>query len=56
MKNILKKLLILQTELKCRKDKSAQNYKYRSAEDILENLKPLLSSTDTTIIMSDDIE
>lgn len=56
MKNILKKLLILQTELKCRKDKKAEKYKYRSAEDILENLKPLLSSTDTTIIMSDDIE
>ena len=56
MKNILKKLLILQTELKCRKDKKAEKYKYRSAEDILENLKPLMVETNTTLLMSDDIE
>ena len=56
MKNILKKLLKLQTELKCRKDKKAQNYKYRSAEDILENLKPLMSEVKVTLIMSDDVE
>lgn len=56
MKNVLKKLIAIQTELKCRKDKKAQNYKYRSAEDILENLKPILASTNCTIIISDDVE
>lgn len=56
MKNILKKLIMIQQELKCRKDKQAQNYKYRSAEDILENLKPILSTVDCTLLISDDVE
>ena len=56
MKNVLKKLLSVQSELKCRKDKKATNYKYRSAEDILENLKPILASVDCTILISDDVE
>jgi hypothetical protein len=56
MKNILKKLIMIQQELKCRKDKQAQNYKYRSAEDILENLKPILSAVDCTLLISDDVE
>jgi hypothetical protein len=42
MKNVLKKLLAVQMELKCKKDKKAKNYSYRSAEDILESLKPIL--------------
>ena len=56
MRNVLKKLLSVQSELKCRKDKKATNYKYRSAEDILENLKPILASVDCTILISDDVE
>lgn len=55
MKNILKKLLVIQWELKCRKDKQANSYKYRSAEDILENLKPILEQTETTLIMKDEV-
>lgn len=55
MKNILKKLLMIQWELKCRKDKQASSYKYRSAEDILENLKPILEQTETTLIMKDEV-
>ena len=47
---------MIQQELKCRKDKQAQNYKYRSAEDILENLKPILSAVDCTLLISDDVE
>lgn len=56
MKNILKKLAKIQNELKCRKDKKAQNYKYRSAEDVFENLKPILEETNCTVICSDDVE
>ena len=55
MKNILKKLLAIQCELKCKKDKQASSYKYRSAEDILENLKPILEQTETTLIMKDEV-
>lgn len=56
MKNVLKKLIAIQSELKCRKDKKATNYKYRSAEDILENLKPILANANCTIVISDDVE
>lgn len=56
MKNILKKLNAIQCELKCNKDKQAQSYKYRSAEDILENLKPILAAIDCTLLISDDVE
>lgn len=55
MKEILKKLLAIQCELKCKKDKQASSYKYRSAEDILENLKPILEQTETTLIMKDEV-
>lgn len=43
--NIVEKLLAIQTELKAPKNQTNKfgNYKYRSAEDILEALKPYLS-------------
>tara|TARA_B100001093_G_scaffold466998_1_gene485860 strand:+ start:3094 stop:3648 length:555 start_codon:yes stop_codon:yes gene_type:complete len=43
--NIAEKLLAIQTELKAPKNQTNKfgNYKYRSAEDILEALKPYLS-------------
>lgn len=56
MRNILKKLVHIQSALKCRKDKKASNYKYRSAEDIFENLKPILEGENCTIICEDDVE
>ena len=42
--NIVEKLLAIQTELKAPKNQTNKfgNYKYRSAEDILEALKPYL--------------
>ena len=43
--NIVEKLLAIQTELKAPKNQTNKfgNYKYRSAEDILEALKPYLA-------------
>lgn len=55
MKNALKKLLAVQMELKCKKDKKAKNYSYRSAEDILESLKPILEWAAATILMKDEV-
>lgn len=53
MKNLLK----IQAELKCPKGSfnSFGKYKYRSAEQILESLKPVLQKHGSTLILSDDI-
>lgn len=51
------KLLLIQASLKCPKNqKNAFGwYNYRSCEDILEAVKPLLYDTQTTLTISDDI-
>jgi len=53
----MKKLLEIQAELKCPKGSlnNFGNYKYRSAEQILESVKPLLQKHGATLTLSDDI-
>jgi len=53
MKNLIK----IQEELKCPKGSfnAFGKYKYRSAEQILEALKPLLNKYDSLLLMSDSI-
>lgn len=52
------KLMEIQKELKAPKNQynSFGKYSYRSCEDILEGVKPLLKKYKATIIISDDIE
>lgn len=52
--NIVEKLLAIQTELKAPKNQTNKfgNYKYRSAEDILEALKPYLSKYKVSVKVS----
>ena len=56
--NIYEKLAIIQQKLKAPKNQTNDfgGYKYRSAENILEALKPLLAETKTTLTISDMIE
>lgn len=51
------KLLLIQAALKCPKNQhnAFGNYNYRSCEDILEAVKPLLYETKTTLTVSDEI-
>lgn len=53
----MKELITIQSELKAPKGQfnSFNNYYYRSAEDILEAVKPLLAKTECTLFLSDDI-
>ena len=53
MKNLLK----IQTELKCPKGNfnSFGKYKYRSAEQILESVKPLLQKHEAVLLLTDEI-
>jgi len=53
MKNLLK----IQAELKCPKGSfnAFGKYKYRSAEQILESLKPLLQKHDSLLVLTDEI-
>lgn len=53
----MKELIKIQKELKAPKNQynNFGKYKYRSCEDILEGLKPLLNETNCTIILSDDV-
>lgn len=53
----MNKLLKIQTELKAPKGQFNKfgNYKYRSCEDILEALKPLLAKEGCTLTLSDEI-
>jgi len=55
--NINQKLQCIQTELKAPKGQTNKfgGYKYRSCEDILTGLKPLLEQYDCALIISDDI-
>ena len=52
--NIVEKLLAIQTELKAPKNQTNKfgNYKYRSAEDILEALKPYLKKYKVSVKVS----
>lgn len=54
---VMNKLLQIQQELKAPKDlyNSFGKYSYRSAESILQALKPLLKTTNTTLTISDDL-
>lgn len=51
------KLLLIQAALKCPKNQknSFGGYNYRSCEDVLEAVKPLLYETQTTLTLSDNI-
>lgn len=55
--NLNQKLLKIQTELKAPKTQFNKfgNFSYRSAEDILEAVKPLLNKYDVTLLLSDSI-
>lgn len=57
MKNVLSKLMRIQTELKAPKGQynSFGKYKYRSCEDILEGVKPLLRDYECAITVSDEM-
>jgi hypothetical protein len=54
----MKKLAEIQAELKCPKGSfnAFGKYKYRSAEQILESVKPLLHKHGATLVLSDCIE
>ncbi|QRZ32188.1 ERF family protein [Lactococcus cremoris] len=58
MKNITQKLIKVQSELKAPKGQrnTFGNYNYRSAEDILEAVKPLLSEQGLLMTITDIIE
>ena len=54
---VYKKLIKVQTELKAPKNQrnTFGNYNYRSAEDILEALKPILVKHEATVFISDKV-
>lgn len=54
----MNKLTLIQSELKAPKGQynDFAKFKYRSCEDILEALKPLLKATDCFLTISDDIQ
>ena len=53
----MKELITIQQELKAPKQQRNNfgNYNYRSCEDILEAVKPILKKENCTLIMSDDV-
>ena len=55
--NIYQKLAAIQQEIKCPKDKNNDfgGYKYRSAESILEALKPIMAKHKVMLLLIDDI-
>lgn len=57
MSNLTKKLIKVQSELKAPKGQRNKfgNYNYRSAEDILEAVKPLLATNGLTMQISDSV-
>lgn len=56
--SIGKKLMEIQSKLKCNKGQynSFGSYKYRSCEDILESVKPLLKEQNCVLLLSDEIK
>lgn len=57
-RNILKKLLLIQQELKVPKNQfnSFGKYNYRSCEDILESARPIANKNNCVIVINDDIK
>ena len=53
----MKRLIAVQQNLRSRKDKAGDGgrFQYRSAEDILENVKPLLKEQHLAVTLSDEI-
>ena len=51
----MKELIQIQTELKAPKNHKTQYYNYRSAEDILEAVKPILKAHGCVLTLSDNI-
>ena len=51
----MKELIQIQTELKAPKNHKTQYYNYRSAEDILEAVKPILKTHGCVLTLSDNI-
>ena len=51
----MRRLNEIQVALKAPKDSKAEKYKFRSAEDILQKVKPLLEKTCTAVVLTDDI-
>lgn len=49
-------LLAVQQGLKAPKDKNGGKYKYRSAEDVLEKVKPLLQENGLVILLDDELK
>ena len=58
MGEVYKKLLAVQSELKAPKNKKNTfgNYMYRSCEDILEALKPILEKHNSIVLLSDEVK
>lgn len=56
--NLLEKLSEVQNELKAPKSQKNTfgNYKYRSAEDILESVKPILKEQRLSLVISDELK
>lgn len=54
----MKRLIAIQQRLRINKDKSGDGgrFKYRTAEDILEKVKPLLEEQQLALVLSDSIE
>lgn len=52
----MKELIAIQSELKAPKNHKAEKYMYRSAEDILEAVKPFLKKHGCILTLTDDIE
>ena len=55
--DVFKKLLVIQSELKAPKGQynSFGKYKYRSCEDIMEAVKPILAKVNAVILLNDEI-
>ena len=51
----MRRLSDIQVALKAPKDSQAEKYKFRSAEDILQKVKPLLEKTGTAVVLTDEI-
>ena len=51
----MKELIQIQTELKAPKNHKTQYYNYRSAEDILEVVKPILKNVECVLTLTDNI-
>ena len=57
MKSLITKLVAIQTKLKAPKNQRNKfgNYNYRSCEDILESVKPLLNAEGLVLTLTDEI-